>query len=108
MRMNFCNALEVQQEHAQAFEQLQLLLRSYLDPAPAASRLSSILPIQPSLPQLLTIASRILAHHSIAEAEIWYGTLAQGLSPHERQLLSRFYIHINDTQNPGPDPEPIT
>ena len=108
MRMNFCNALEVQQEHAQAFVQLQLLLRSYLDPAPAASRLSSILPIQPSLPQLLTIASRILAHHSIAEAEIWYGTLAQGLSPHVRQLLSRFYIHINDTQNPGPDPEPIT
>lgn len=108
MRMNFCNALEAQQQHEQAFEQLQLLLHSYLDPAPAPARLSPILPIQPSLPQLLTIASRILAHHSMAEAEIWYGNLAQGLSPHERQLLSRFHIHINDAQNPGPDTEPTT
>lgn len=106
MRMNFCNALEAQQQHPQAFEQLQLLLHSYLDASPAPSRLAPILPIQPSLPQLLTIASRILAHHSIAEAEIWYGSLAQGLSSHERQLLSRFHIHIHDAQSPGQDPQP--
>lgn len=108
MRMNFCNALEAQQEHGQAFEQLQKLVESYLAPAPAPSRLSSILPIRPSLPQLLTIASRILAHHPPEEAELWYNRLARGLSPHERQLLSRFHIHINDAQNPGPDPEPTT
>ena len=100
MRMNFCNALYAQEEHEQALHQLDLLLDNYLHPSTAADH-SAILSIQPSLPQLLTVASRVLACHGEERAEKWYTELAQGLGPRDRQLLARFHIHVQEpTSNP--------
>jgi tetratricopeptide (TPR) repeat protein len=106
MRMNFCNALDAQEEHDQALEQLQLLLHSYRESADRPPKPAAILPIQPSLPQLLTVASRILTHHAQQEAESWYHTLAQGLSTQERQLLARFHIHVIDSTPSESEPTP--
>lgn len=101
MRMNFCSALYAQEELELAMQQLDFLLASYLHQASPAEE-AAILSIQPSLPQLLTVASRILAHYEPERTEQWYADLAQGLDPRDRQLLARFHIHI---QEPVVDPQ---
>lgn len=100
MRMNFCSALYAQEELDLAMQQLDLLLASHRHQAASAQEVA-ILSIQPSLPQLLTVASRILAHFDQERAEQWYAELAQGLDPRDRQLLARFHIHV---QEPAVDP----
>ena len=100
--MNFCNALYAQEEHEKALHQLELLLDNYRH-QPTTPDNSTILSIQPSLPQLLTVASRVLANHE-ERAETWYTELAQGLDPRDRQLLARFHIHVQEpTSNPLAD-----